>query len=98
MHSHLARFGLEVHIGQIGNPSKFECVFFPPPQFFNHIQSSAPALTDDVDPGCSTKILPQFRHSPQHYHNALSLQNKKDKRIKERSAGICPTEKRGCQV
>ena len=49
VHTHLACFGLEVHIGQNGNPSKTECVFFPPPQFFNDIQSSAPALTDDVD-------------------------------------------------
>jgi hypothetical protein len=51
VHSHLARFGLEVHIGQNGDPSKTECVFFPPPQFFDDIQSSAPTptLTDDVD-------------------------------------------------
>jgi hypothetical protein len=31
VHSHLAHFGLEVHIGRNGNPSKTECVFFPPP-------------------------------------------------------------------
>jgi hypothetical protein len=49
VHSHLACFGLEVHIGQNGDPSKTECVFFPSPQFFDDIQSSAPALTDDVD-------------------------------------------------
>ena len=33
VHSHLARFGLEVHIGRDGAPSKTECIFFPPPQF-----------------------------------------------------------------
>jgi hypothetical protein len=49
VHSHLARFGLKVVIGQNGDPSKTECVFFPPPQFFDDIQSSAPTLTDDVD-------------------------------------------------
>ncbi len=49
VHSHFARFGLEVHIGRNGNPSKTECVFFPPPQFFDDIQSSAPVLTDDVE-------------------------------------------------
>jgi hypothetical protein len=49
VHSHLACFGLEVHIGRNGDPSKTECVFFPPPQFFDDIQSSAPMLTDDVD-------------------------------------------------
>jgi hypothetical protein len=49
VHSHLAHFGLKVHIRRNGDPSKTECVFFPPPQFFDDIQSSAPALTDDVD-------------------------------------------------
>jgi hypothetical protein len=49
VHSHLACFGLEVHIGQNGDLSKTDCVFFPPPQFFDDIQSSAPMLTDDVD-------------------------------------------------
>ena len=49
MHSHLARFGLEVHIGKNGDPANTECVFFPPPQFFDDIQFSALALTDDVD-------------------------------------------------
>jgi hypothetical protein len=52
IHCHLARFGLKVHIGQNGDPSKTECKFFPPPQFFDDIQSSAPALTDDVDGPC----------------------------------------------
>jgi hypothetical protein len=31
IHSHFARFGLEVHIGRNGDPSKTECIFFPPP-------------------------------------------------------------------
>jgi hypothetical protein len=31
VHSHLAYFGLKVHIGQNGDPSKTECIFFPPP-------------------------------------------------------------------
>jgi hypothetical protein len=30
IHSHFVRFGLEVHIGKNGNPSKTECIFFPP--------------------------------------------------------------------
>jgi hypothetical protein len=34
IHSHLARFGLEVHISRGGNPSKTECVFSPPPPIF----------------------------------------------------------------
>ncbi len=35
IHKHFARFGLEMHIGQAGAQSKTECVFFPPPRFFN---------------------------------------------------------------
>jgi hypothetical protein len=49
VHSHLARFGLEVHIGQNGKPSKTECAFSPHLQFFDDIQSSTQMLTDDVD-------------------------------------------------
>jgi len=40
IHSHLARFGLEVHIGCNGDTSKTECIFFPPPQFFNEDNST----------------------------------------------------------
>jgi hypothetical protein len=64
MHSHLAHFGLEVHIGRNGNPSKTECVFFPPPQFFDDIQSSAPMLTDDVDQPRLLYQLPWFPKLP----------------------------------
>ena len=32
--SHFTKFGLEMHIGRGGKPSKTECVFFPPPVFF----------------------------------------------------------------
>ncbi len=38
---HFARFGLEMHIGRNGGESKTECVFFPPPQFFQQHQSLA---------------------------------------------------------
>ena len=31
---HFTKFGLEMHIGREGKPSKTECVFFPPPGFF----------------------------------------------------------------
>ncbi len=41
VYSHLAHFGLEVHIGQNGDPSKTECVFFPPP---NSLMISNPLL------------------------------------------------------
>jgi hypothetical protein len=31
IYKHFACFGLEMHIGREGSPSKTECVFFPPP-------------------------------------------------------------------
>ena len=35
IHKYFAQFGLEMHIGRAGAQSKTECVFFPPPRFFN---------------------------------------------------------------
>ncbi|KAL7527574.1 hypothetical protein ACHAXR_002020, partial [Thalassiosira sp. AJA248-18] len=34
------RFGLEMHIGREGVSSKTECVFFPPPRFFDHSEEN----------------------------------------------------------
>ena len=42
---HFSRFGLEMHIGRGKTPSKTECVFFPPPQFFQHAQRDEAAAT-----------------------------------------------------
>jgi hypothetical protein len=49
VHSHLERFGLEVHIGRDGISSKTECVFFPPPQFFNNPHYPDPAIAANID-------------------------------------------------
>ncbi len=49
VHSHLARFGLEVHIRQNNNPSKVKCVFFPSPKFFDGDHNSTPVLIDGVN-------------------------------------------------
>ena len=38
IYRHFTRFGLEVHIGQGNSESKTECVFFPPPQFFQCLE------------------------------------------------------------
>ncbi len=38
IYSHFACFGLEVHIGRNGGESKTQCIFFPPPQFFQQCQ------------------------------------------------------------
>jgi hypothetical protein len=47
IYSHFACFGLEIHIGWGEESSKTECVFFPPPQFFNDNDvCSSPRLTD----------------------------------------------------
>jgi len=40
---------LEVHIGRDGAPSKTECVFFPPPQFFDNLHSPDLAITTGPD-------------------------------------------------
>jgi len=57
IHSHFARFGLEIHIGWEGESSKTECVFFRPPQFFSDNDTcSPPRITEgraDGDPGLS---------------------------------------------
>jgi hypothetical protein len=47
IYSHLARFGLEMHISRAGSPSKTECVFFPPPRFFNSQLPLSIANCDD---------------------------------------------------
>ena len=38
VYHHFARFGLEMHIGCSASELKTECVFFPPPQFFRHLE------------------------------------------------------------
>ena len=45
IYHHFGRFGLEMHIGRGASTSKTECVFFPPPQFFQHSQQRAAATT-----------------------------------------------------
>ena len=45
VYRNFARFGLEMHIGRNGGKSKMECIFFPPPQFFQHCQ--LPTIRDD---------------------------------------------------
>jgi hypothetical protein len=47
IHKHFARFGLEMHIGREGSPSKTECVFFPPPGFFYLHLPALPHHNDD---------------------------------------------------
>jgi hypothetical protein len=83
VHSHLARFGLKVHIGRNGDPSKTECVFFPPPQFFHDIQSSAPTLTDDVDqPWLLYQDSPLVPETP--HNTATMLCHSETKKRKEK--------------
>ncbi len=41
-YKHYAHFGLEMHIGREGSPSKTECVFFPPPRVFRFTLTYSP--------------------------------------------------------
>ena len=37
IYTHFSRFGLEMHIGRNNQTSKTECIFFPPPGYFNYL-------------------------------------------------------------
>ena len=45
VYRHFARFGMEMHIGRGSSESKTECVFFPPPQFFQRLERSNDAAS-----------------------------------------------------
>jgi hypothetical protein len=47
VYCHFGRLGLEMHIGQREIPSKTECVFFPPPSFFDSHMPALPAQKND---------------------------------------------------
>jgi hypothetical protein len=46
VHKHIDHLGLEMHIGHGDTPSKTECVFFPPPGFFD---SHMPSLLNQQE-------------------------------------------------
>jgi hypothetical protein len=47
VYCHFGCLGLEMHIGQGETPSKTECVFFPPPGFFDLHMPALPAQEND---------------------------------------------------
>jgi hypothetical protein len=47
LYRHFGHLGLEMHIGHVETPLKTECVFFPPPSFFDSHMPSLPALSDN---------------------------------------------------
>ena len=47
LHRHFDRLGLEMHIGRGENSSKTECVFFPPPGFFDFCMLSLPVPSNN---------------------------------------------------
>ena len=71
------KFGLEMHIGRNNKSSKTECIFFPPPGFFNqptiHNSNNAPPLlmedapTQHTPPNVSTPSQddPELGESPE---------------------------------
>ena len=49
IYRHFARLGLEMHIGRGTTASKMECIFFPPPGFFNsHLPTLPCSDLDDI--------------------------------------------------
>jgi hypothetical protein len=42
---YFAQFGLEMHIGHGNSESKTKCIFFPPPQFFQHLKRTNTAAS-----------------------------------------------------
>ncbi len=63
-YQNFGRFGLEMHIGRGAWTSKTECIFFPPPQFFQHSQQCAAATTliqrtFRCTSNCATQIIEQ---------------------------------------
>jgi len=81
IYCHFARFGLEMHIGRGSSESKTECVFFPPPQFFQRLERSnyAASMIQRAFPqaqrthnACSTlEHAPQAQNPPA--SNAMEL-------------------------
>jgi hypothetical protein len=64
IYHHFGRFGLEMHIGRGTLTSKTECIFFHPPQFFQHSQQCAAAATSiqrtfQCTSNCTTQIIEQ---------------------------------------
>jgi hypothetical protein len=47
IYQHFGRLGLEMHIGRGENPSKTECIFFPPPDFIDLHMLALPAHESD---------------------------------------------------
>ena len=47
LHRHFGQLGLEMHISRGDYPPKTECVFFPPPGFFDSHMLSLPAPSDN---------------------------------------------------
>ena len=50
LYRHFGRLGMEMHIGRRTSASKTECVFFPPPGFFDSCLPSLPA------PNCADEL------------------------------------------
>ncbi len=55
IYKHFEQVGLEMHIGRGENPSKTECVFFPPPIFFaSRMLALEQDISDTLEYGDST--------------------------------------------
>ncbi len=63
---HFTRFGLEMHVGRGASESKTECVFFPPPQFFQRNPTSVQEGTTSTRRGmhCGATTILALSLSP----------------------------------
>ncbi len=80
---HFTRFGLKMHIGQGKTASKTECIFFPPPQFFQHNHTREKAATAIQQayphthkswrekPLCALKETIEMTTKPKHKHGTI---------------------------
>ena len=55
IYHHFAQFELEMHIGCGISESKTKCVFFPPPQFFQHLERTSTVASTIQRAFCGTR-------------------------------------------
>ncbi len=84
---HFMHFGLEMHIGRNGGESKTECVFYPPPQFFQQRQTLTIKGPTRRQTRCMTRR--ESTDTPQSFPLDMALPDDNDENDKE------PKEQKG---
>ena len=78
--SHFTIFGLEMKIGKGDKSSKPECVFFPPPGFFER-KSILPVVDGDTDGGVLVPKSKQEYYKSRHKREELDYNDLSDTRL-----------------